>query len=146
MWVDATSRPSRRIRWAVYTLGLAVWSSGVLWWLFDHYMLQQTQYGISQHPLQVWWLRLHAACATGAVWLLGYLTAMHMQRNWPARLRRRSGLLFVAAIGVLVASGYLLYYVESDRPLAIIADVHWTVGLGVPLAFLLHRWRRQRRF
>lgn len=140
-WLSATP-PSRRIRWLLYLVGTAVWTSGLLWWLFDRYMLQQTQYGVSQHPLQVWWLRLHAAAATAAVWLLGYLSAVHVQRNWPARLRRSSGLLFVSAIALLVVSGYLLYYVESDRPLAIVADVHLAIGVCAPLAFLLHRWRR----
>ena len=142
---STVSRPSRPIRWLLYAIGSGVWLSGVLWWVFDRYLLQQTVYGIAQHPLQVWWLRLHAATATAAIWLLGYLSAMHVQRNWAARLRRNSGLLFVSAVGLLAVSGYLLYYVEADRPLAVIADVHWAVGLCAPVAFLLHRGLRRAR-
>ena len=138
------TRPSARIRWTLYIIGVGVWLSGVLWWTFDRYMLQQTPYGIAQHPLQVWWLRLHAAMATAAIWLLGYLSAIHVQRNWPAALRRGSGLLFISTVGLLVVSGYLLYYVEAERPLDLIADVHWGVGLCAPAAFLLHRGLRRR--
>jgi len=140
-----TARPTRRIRWALYGIGASVWASGVLWWVFDHYFLRQTNIGIEQNPLQVWWLRAHALTATLAVWLLGYLCAVHVQRNWSGRLRRNSGLLFVSAFGVLVLSGYLMYYVDADRPAALIAQFHWIVGLCAPLAFLIHRGLRRQR-
>jgi len=140
-----TARPTRRIRWALYGIGISVWVSGVLWWLFDRYFLRQTDIGIEQNPLQVWWLRAHALTATLAVWLLGYICAVHVQRNWPGRLRRNSGLLFVGAFALLVFSGYLLYYVDADRPSALIGQFHWIVGLCAPLAFVVHRGVRRGR-
>jgi hypothetical protein len=140
----SATRPSRRLRWCLYATGVSVWVTGMLWWFFDHYMLRQTGMGIEQDPLQVWWLRLHAALATAAIWLLGYFSAMHVQRNWPARLRRSSGLLFVVTFGLLVVSGYLLYYVDADRPAAIVANLHWLVGLCAPAAFVLHRGLSRR--
>ncbi len=128
-----------------YAIGVSVWVSGVLYWVFDKYFLRQTNIGIEQNPLQVWWLRAHALTATLAVWLLGYICAVHVQRNWSGRLRRVSGLLFVSAFALLVLSGYLLYYVDADRPAALISDFHWVVGLCAPLAFLIHRGLRRRR-
>jgi cation transport ATPase len=129
----------------LYAVGIGVWVTGVLYWTFDHYMLRQTDIGLSENPLQVWWLRLHAATATLAIWLLGYMSAIHVQRNWSSRQRRYTGLLFVSAFGALVASGYLLYYVEADRPEMFISTLHWVIGLCVPAAFLLHRGLRRRR-
>lgn len=137
------SAPSRSTRWLLYGIGGGVWLSGVLWWIFDRYLLQQTEYGIAQHPLQVWWLRAHAALATALVWLLGYLSGQHVQRNWPFGLRRFSGLLFISTLGVLLITGYLLYYVEAERPLALIATLHWSLGTVTPLAYLLHRGLRR---
>ncbi|MGH8205318.1 MAG: hypothetical protein ACRETK_00945 [Steroidobacteraceae bacterium] len=140
-----TTRPTRRIRWTLYAVGASVWASGVLYWVFDRYFLRQTNIGIEQNPLQVWWLRAHALTATVAVWLLGYICAVHVQRNWSAGLRRSSGLLFVTVFGLLVFSGYLLYYVDADRPAALIADIHWAVGVCTTLAFLIHRGLRRQR-
>jgi hypothetical protein len=107
--------------------------------------LQHTDIGLSENPLQVWWLRLHAGTATAAIWLLGYISAIHVQRNWGAGQRRSTGLLFVSAFGLLVVTGYLLYYVDADKPAAMLSSIHWVVGLCVPAAFLLHRGWRGRR-
>lgn len=126
-------------------IGLSVWVSGVLYWTYDHYMLRHTDIGISENPLQVWWLYLHAGTATAAIWLLGYMSAIHVQRNWGGGQRRNSGLLFVSTVGVLVVTGYLLYYVDADRPEALISSIHWIVGLCAPAAFLLHRSVSLRR-
>jgi hypothetical protein len=138
------ARPTRRIRWTLYAIGACVWVSGLLWWVYDHYLLRQTNIGIEEDPLQVWWLRLHALTATVAVWLLGYICAVHVQRNWSGGLRRSSGLLFVSTFAFLALSGYLLYYVDADRPAAFITQVHWLVGLCAPLVFVVHRGLRRR--
>lgn len=138
------SRPTPGIRRAIYLIGVAVWASGVLYWTFDRYMLQHSDAGISENPLQVWWLRLHAGTATAAVWLFGYMCAIHVQRNWRGGIRRNSGTLFVGVLAVLTLTGYLIYYVEADRPLALLSQLHWAVGLFAPLGFLLHRGMRRR--
>jgi len=137
------SRPRWRIRWTLYAIGIGVWLSGVLWWVFDHFLRQRSEFGPVPSPLQFWWLRLHAATALAAVWLFGYLCASHVLTTWPARLRRVSGVLFVAAFALLILSGYLLYYVTADRARTLIGDVHWAVGLCAPLAFLAHRGFRR---
>lgn len=138
------SRPTPGIRRAIYLIGIAVWVSGVLYWTFDKYMLQRSDAGISENPLQVWWLRLHAGTATAAVWLFGYMCAIHVQRNWRGGVRRNSGTLFVTVLALLTLTGYLIYYVEADRPLALLSQLHWAVGLFAPLGFLLHRGMRRR--
>lgn len=142
------TRPSPRIRRTLYLIGIAVWASGVLYWTFDKYMLRHSDAGISENPLQVWWLRLHAATATAAVWLFGYMCAIHVQRNWAGGVRRNSGTLFVSVLALLTLTGYLIYYVEADRPLATLLQLHWMLGLFAPLVFLLHwglRWRQSVR-
>lgn len=140
-----STRPTPAVRRLIQLIGLAVWTTGVLYWTFDKYMLRHTDIGLSENPLQVWWLRAHAAAATAAVWLFGYMSAIHMQRNWRVGARRNSGALFVATLLLLMLSGYLIYYVEAERSLALLTQLHWVVGLCAPLAFLLHRGMRRRQ-
>ena len=138
------ARPTPKIRRTLYLIGIAVWTTGVLYWTFDKYMLRHSDAGLSENPLQVWWLRLHAATAMAAVWVFGYLCAIHVQRNWTGGVRRNSGALLVSVFALLALSGYLIYYVEADRPLATLLQAHWLLGLFAPLVFLLHwglRWR-----
>jgi hypothetical protein len=136
--------PNPTLRRTLYLVGIAVWATGVLYWIFDKYMLRHSDIGLSENPLQVWWLRLHAATATAIVWLFGYMCAIHVQRNWQAAVRRSSGTMFLSLLTLLTLTGYLIYYVEADRPLALLSQLHWIVGLCAPLAFLAHRGLRRR--
>jgi hypothetical protein len=44
----------------------------------------------------------------------------------------------------LTGSGYLLYYLSSDTLISTASLAHWSVGLLLPVPFILHRWRRRK--
>lgn len=134
------SRRHERLVWAI--LGLT-WLSGALWLLFRYGLQQAGEFGPLPHPLQGWWLRLHGAAAFAALWLFGLLWGLHIPRGWAQGRRRRSGGSVALAAGVLVLSGWLLYYGSEDLR-AFAAPLHWGLGLAaLPLA-LLHMRRRRR--
>src|SRR5689334_19626902 len=136
---------SRHERLAWIILGIT-WASGVLWLVFHYFLQQPGEFGPLPHPLEGWWLRLHGAGAFATLWLLGLLWGVHMTRAWSLAQRRRSGLSMGITAGVLVLSGFALYYGGEDLR-ASAAVVHWGLGLAtLPLA-LLHMRRRaaQRR-
>lgn len=134
------SRRHERLVWAILSL---TWASGALWLLFRYGLQQPGEFGPLPHPLQGWWLRLHGAAAFAALWLLGLLWGLHIPRGWTQGRRRRSGGSVAAAAGVLVLSGWTLYYGSEDLR-ALAAPLHWGLGLAaLPLA-LLHMRRRRR--
>lgn len=137
----ASPRLSRRHEWLAWGILGATWASGVLWLVYRYWLMQSGEFGPLPHPLQGWWLRLHGAGAFATLWMLGLLWGVHITRAWPLMLRRRSGLSMAITAGVLVLSGFLLYYGgESLRDYA--APLHWGLGLAtLPLA-LLHMRRR----
>jgi hypothetical protein len=97
------------------------------------------------HPLEAWWLRLHAAFAFGALWLVGFLSARHIVNGWVSRRRRLSGLSMLGGAGILILTGYLLYYLSSDGARGIASIAHWGVGLFAPALFIWHRFAVGRR-
>src|SRR6185369_4571387 len=108
--------------------------SGVLWLLFDRWVLVTGEFGATHHPLQAWWLKLHGAAAMGFLIALGSLLPIHVRSALRLRKNVRSGLLTLAAAGALIVTGYALYYVggESLRPW--LSRIHWIAGLlAVPL-------------
>ena len=132
-------RFSRRLRRTWYAIGIGTWLSGVLWLIFHEFLARPSEFGVSPNPLEPWWLRLHGAFAFAALWLLGIVSALHIPPGWRTDRRRWSGGWLVAVIAWLILTGYLLYYVGADGPLAVIVVLHWAVGLAAPLAYLLHR-------
>ena len=136
------SPPQRLI---LYTVGVGLWASGVLWLLFHSGVGHHDEFGLARHPLEPWCLALHGAFAVGGTWTFGWLARAHIVRGWSAKRRRRSGSLLVGLVVWLVVSGYLLYYLGDERLRSITSLFHWSIGLMMPLAFVLHRVRAGSR-
>jgi len=129
----------------VYVIAGGLWLSGGLWLLFHYFLRRTSEFGLEAHPLEPWWLRVHGAFAFAGLWLLGFLSARHIVGGWASRRRRSSGLAMLGASGLLVLSGYLLYYAGADRVRAVVSLCHWGLGLAAPALFLLHRFARAPR-
>lgn len=132
-------------RRTVYAIASGVWASGMLWLVFHYFMRRTTEFGFEAHPLEAWWLRLHGAFAFAGLWLVGFLSARHIVNGWASRRRRLSGVAMLAATGLLVLSGYLLYYLSGDGPRSLVSIGHWGLGLAAPGLFLWHRFALARR-
>lgn len=132
-------RPSARHQRWLYALGSLLLLTGA-GWLFAHYALRAAAgpFGEMPHPSEPWWLRVHGAASFGFLIAFGALLPYHVAHNWRRRQHYRTGLTLVIAIGVLVVSGYGLYYVVSDELRPIASVVHWVVGLGSVLAMAGH--------
>jgi len=142
---------TRRRRIAIQSVLFGVWASGALWLPLHYFLMQNTKFGTAPHPLEPWMLKLHGAFAFAALWCGGLLWGMHIVGGWRSRRRRWSGIA-ISAFGVLlIASGWLLYYAGGEELRAVTSIIHWGIGLGAPVSFLLHRFakrleKRVRRF
>jgi len=140
-----TSRLSPFRRIAVYTVGIGVWLSGVLWLLFHYLVVDRGPLGPTASPLEPWSLTLHGAFGFAAIWVFGLLWGAHVPAGWSGKRRRLSGGLLVGLLGWLIISGYLLYYVGDEQVRAVASITHWAIGLIVPIGFFAHRYRRSRQ-
>jgi hypothetical protein len=130
---------SRRL--VVYCVGFGVWFTGVLWLVF-HYLLQrQTEFGEQPHPLEFWWHAAHGLFGFASLWTFGLVWAAHVPGGWNSRRRRVSGSIFFTLLLWLSGTGYLLYYLGGDEAVATVSLMHWAVGLFLPVAFVVHRFR-----
>ena len=124
----------RQARW-LYLVGAALAVSGV-GWLVCHYGLRAP--GPAPHPLEIWCLRLHGAAMIGFLIVFGTLLPGHVKHGWRQNLNRSSGLPLVIATGLLVLTGYGLYYVVSDELRDWVGILHWITGLAGIAAVGLH--------
>jgi hypothetical protein len=141
--VNGSAKWPRRRRLGVYAVALGLWLSGVAWLVFHYFLATEGPFGARPHPLEAWWLALHGALGFVSLWTLGLLWGVHVAQAWPLRRKRWSGITLLAGAGLLVGSGYLLYYAGNDVLRADAALLHWGLGLACPALFLAHRFARR---
>jgi hypothetical protein len=131
-------------RFAVHAIGLGIFASGVLWLVFHYFMRTEGPFGPQPDPGEQWARIGHGGFAFAALWVTGMLWERHITKAWGTARRRASGVLLFVILLALIVSGFLLYYVGDEVPLAKLAKFHWMLGLIAPLAFLQHRLARKR--
>lgn len=128
-------------RWqrrCVYGAGMALLLSGAAWLVARYFMRPVSQFGESIHPLEPWAMKLHGAAAMAVLFFVGSLLNLHIRRALRAGRNLVTGWAMIATLLFLTVTGYGLYYLagETDRPLWSL--LHWAVGLGVALLFVVH--------
>jgi hypothetical protein len=90
------------------------------------------------HPAEPWLLKAHGAAAMVSLIVLGTLLIVHVKRGWQSKLNRGSGTGLLSVFGVLIVSGYALYYVGEERFRALASNIHLWVGLALPAVLIAH--------
>jgi hypothetical protein len=135
---------TRRQKTAIYGVLGALWLSGALWLPVHFFLRQHGEFGDVPNPLEHWLIVAHGAGAFAALWLGGWMWRAHVTPWRRIGLRRRSGTTLLWIGGVLIVSGYLLYYAPGELPRACISPLHWVVGLVAVAALLVHALRSER--
>jgi len=141
----ATSRIPRRRRRFVSGVALGLWVSGVVWLLSHEAFAPAGEFGPSYRSADAWILMLHGLLGFVAVWCLGLLWGTHVGAGWAQSRRRWSGGSLLCVAGILVLSGWGLYYCGDEDLRGRIATLHWVLGLIAPAVFLPHRFGAKRR-
>ena len=137
------ARLGGRRRWLVNLTGLGLWLTGLAWLGLHYFGVRQGEFGAEHSPLEAWSLRAHGAFAFLALWTLGLLWGVHVVNGWRLDRRRWTGSVLLGVFGLLILSGYLLYYAGEDSVRPMVSVIHWAVGLLVLLAYLAHRLFRR---
>lgn len=135
-------------RWqrrSVYLTIALLTLSGVAWLVAHFFLRPVTEFGESVSPFEPWSMKLHGGAAMALLFLLGSMLNNHIRRGLRARRNRSSGWSMVALTGLLVLTGYGLYYLagEGSRPLW--SWVHWVIGAGFAAGLPLHVWWGRRQ-
>lgn len=80
-------------------------------------------------------LKVHGAAAMAFMIMFGWMLATHVPAAWAANRNRRSGILMITAIGLLIVTGYGLYYASGEVSRGVIQWSH--IGLGAVEPFFL---------
>jgi hypothetical protein len=138
-------RMSRRQRWAVYVVVGGLWLSGCLWLCLDQFFAGRGPFGVTPHPWETSILRVHGVTAILSMYLFGWISARHVLRWWPGRLRRLSGGTLAAFLATLIVSGFALFFFTDDQWQHLTVLAHEVLGVGVTLFAIQHWFFRRGR-
>jgi hypothetical protein len=139
------TRSARLASWQIWLLsisGSALWLSGTLWLALHYFGQIEGEFGPETNPLEPWMLRLHGFALIPALLAFGGLFIAHIPKGWKDHRQRWIGLALTCLVGLLILTGYLLYYAGGDEFRGWVSLIHWAIGLAVPLIFIWHYARR----
>lgn len=135
---------TRQHKLAVYGVAALLWLSGAVWLVVHYFFPQHGPFGDVPNPAERWLIAVHGAGAFAALWLGGWLWRAHVTPWRRGGTQRNSGTTLLWFGGILIVSGYLLYYASADGQRPWISLSHWVIGLAAPLALLAHALRSAR--
>ena len=115
-------------RW-LYGVSALLFLSGAAWLVAHYFFAGAGEFGETRNASEPWWLRLHGAAAMAFLIAFGSLFPAHVVPAWRRLKNRRSGMMMIALVSVLVLTGYGLYYLGGERTRPWISLIHWTVGI-----------------
>lgn len=134
-------RTARLAGWQIWLLSLSgagLWLSGAAWLLLHYFGQKEGQFGPELNPLEPWMMKLHGLVLIPVLLGIGGMFVAHIPKGWDHVHQRVAGVALCAVLAVLVASGYMLYYVGGDAIREWTSMAHWIVGLVLPAIFLWH--------
>ncbi len=135
---------TRQQKTIIYGVFALLWISGAVWLLVHYFLPLHGPFGDVPNPAERWLIAAHGAGAFAGLWLGGWLWRAHVTPWRRAGTHRHSGNTLLWIGGVLIVSGYLLYYASGDSTRDWISLTHWIAGLTLPLCLLTHALRSQR--
>ncbi len=135
------TRSAKLARWQIWLLtvsGTILWLTGAGWLLLHYYGQVQGEFGVETNPLEPWFLRIHGLVLIPALLGFGGLMVVHIPKGWKDKSQRVAGVALTAVMGVLILSGYLLYYLGIEWLRDWTSIIHWGIGLTLPALFVWH--------
>lgn len=139
------NRISRWQRRLLYGCVTVLFVSGLLWLSVHQWgwplMSRASMEGLPS-PWEPWLMKLHGAAMMTMLFLIGRLSATHVMRGWRLpTTRKRGGVGLLLGMGLLVLTGYSLYYLVPDDWRDADGWLHAGIGAAWVATLLVHRRR-----
>jgi len=129
-------RLAASLRYSLYAATAMVFASGALW-LAVRYLPASRSLpdGFAAASM-----RIHGGAAMVLLVLIGCAVSLHAPDGWRERKNLATGISLSAALALLTATGYCLYYLGDESARAVSSLSHWMLGLALPATLACHAW------
>jgi hypothetical protein len=138
-------------RYGLTTLAAVMTITGVVYFWMKYMIQNDDPFAVVNHPMQPWVLDAHVLAAPAFLVWFGIIFDAHIAAKlWRRIPNWRSGVLALATVVLMTASGYGLQVVTGDRVRQMLLVVHLVSGSVFTVAYVVHLtvsarlWRVQR--
>lgn len=134
-------RTAKLASWQIWLLtlsGSTLWLSGAAWLLLHYYGQIRGEFGPETNPVEPWMMKAHGLALIPMLMGIGGMFIAHIPKGWAHQHQRIAGIALCLFLGLLIASGYMLYYVGAEEVRGWTSVVHWSLGLALPIIFVWH--------
>ncbi len=128
-------------RLLVNASSMTVGLSGAVYAFMKYLMAGDEPFSAFHHPLQPWMLDLHVISSPLLVFTVGMIAREHILaqlQKGPGRRGRGTGVMAVACLLPMIATGYLIQVFVDERALLICIIVHLVTSAVYLAAFIAH--------
>jgi hypothetical protein len=129
-------------RWSVWSTSILTFVTGVVYLWLKYGLVTDDPFAVINHPWQPVVLKLHILAAPLLVFSVGMVALRHVWRHLRTGSRegRRSGLVTLAMLGPMIATGYLIQAITAEGLLRAMAWSHIGLGLVYGIGLLAHQF------
>jgi hypothetical protein len=134
-----STRLAASLRYSLYVVTAIVFASGALWLAARYLPASGLLDGLAAVSM-----RVHGGTAMVLLVLIGCTVSLHAPGGWRERKNLAAGISLSAALVLLTATGYCLYYLGDESARTVSSLSHWVLGLALPAALACHVWLGRR--
>lgn len=131
-------RAIKDLKKPLYIITLIMITSGLIWLYFDYFIEVETDFGLSHHPLQKWFLKIHGLGSAVFLFIFGMTYVLHVQKTLKDPDRKISGWANLIFWTLMIVSGYSLLYLASEDLREYMAIFHWGLGILSVVMLFFH--------
>lgn len=139
-------------RYSFTVLALLMTFTGLAYFWMKYLLVTDDPFALVNHPWQGLMLQLHVLTAPAFLVMFGVVVNSHVAHKIGKKIpNRRSGILALATLAIMTASGYGLQVVTGERARWWMMAAHVASGSVFAAAYLTHLaislklWLRERR-
>ena len=127
--------------WLSHISTLLVMFSGLAYFWMKYAMATDDPFSIINHPWQPAMLSLHVLVAPVLVFVVGLMVQSHIQKKLKSgeSSNRGSGLISIATLPLMIASGYMLQVVTSPLLASIALGIHLVSSSIFVITYVTHQ-------
>lgn len=133
-----TNKVSHLYQNIFYILLASCWITGIGFFVLDTWLIVEGEFGPEKHFLQLPSLQVHAATAFFIMVFFGGFFFGHMPRARKVPHSQTSGWILLSALGYLIFSAYLLYYIGNESIRFYVMYSHLIIGVLLPIMLACH--------
>ena len=127
--------------WLSHTTTITVAATGVAYFWMKYLVENLDPFSVVNHPWQSSMLSLHVVSAPVLVFVTGLIVRSHILKKLAggARSNRRSGLVSMVALPLMIVSGYLLQVVPHPGLAEIVLVLHLGSSVIFVVTYIAHQ-------